>query len=113
MNTSDGLNSLFINDESDSGISAFEYPSPKPNNEVLSSIKGFHLNINRQYKIRKNRFNYAQVFLKTNNIPMNFFCWNKDLILHKKKTLIVKNNKDGKHAYSRACKKKMMMKSML
>lgn len=47
VDTSDGLNSLFISDESDSDISAFEYPSPEPNNEVLSSMKGFHVNINR------------------------------------------------------------------
>ncbi|XP_039137994.1 uncharacterized protein LOC120275472 [Dioscorea cayenensis subsp. rotundata] len=105
VDTSDGLNSLFISDESDSDISAFEYPSPEPNNEVLSSMKGFHVNINRHdEKIaldnrllvyflpkiakvkdliqafgdsgpiseinilpsRENRFNYAQVFFKTN-----------------------------------------------
>ncbi|KAH7662708.1 RNA recognition motif domain-containing protein [Dioscorea alata] len=47
VDTSDGLKSLFISDESDSDISAFEYPSPEPNNEALSSMKGFHLNINR------------------------------------------------------------------
>ncbi|KAM0932245.1 putative RNA recognition motif domain, nucleotide-binding alpha-beta plait domain superfamily [Dioscorea sansibarensis] len=47
VDTTDGLNSLFISDESDSDISAFEYPSPEPNVEFPSSMKGFHLNINQ------------------------------------------------------------------